>query len=143
MPTISRSTELPYSPHQIYDLVVDFGAYPQFLPWCRSAEVLNASEDEVEARIEIRKGGVNDAFTTVNRLQPGKMVEIRLLEGPFKQLEAFWRFDTTQDGGCRLNFDMQYQFSNAILGLTVGPVFAKIAKSLVDDIGERARSVYG
>jgi ribosome-associated toxin RatA of RatAB toxin-antitoxin module len=143
MSTISRSAELPYSPRQVYDLVVDFAAYPQFLPWCRSAEVLSASEDEIEARVEIHKGGVSDVFTTVNRLQPGKMVEMRLLEGPFKQLEAFWRFDATQNGGCRLSLDMDYQFSNTILGLTVGPIFAKIAKSLVDDIGERARSVYG
>jgi ribosome-associated toxin RatA of RatAB toxin-antitoxin module len=140
---ISRSIELPQSPREIYDLVVDFEAYPEFLSWCRSAEVTNAGDEEIEARIEIAKGGVSESFTTLNRVQPGKLVEMRLVEGPFKHLEAFWRFDEIEDGGCRLSFEMDYQFSNRILGVTVGPVFTRIAKSLVADIGDRAKAVYG
>ncbi len=127
----------------MFDLVDDIESYPDFLPWCRSAAVLSRGEDEVRATIEIAKGSVRRSFTTVNRLQQGKMIEMRLLEGPFRHLEGYWRFDQIEEGACRISLDLEFEFSSRMVAMVVGPVFNQVANSLVDAFTRRAREVYG
>ncbi|MBD3618423.1 MAG: type II toxin-antitoxin system RatA family toxin [Chromatiales bacterium] len=144
MPTISRSALVPYSPQDMYALVDDIPAYPQFLPWCRRAEEAHRDEDEVQATIELAKGSLNKAFTTRNRLQHGKMIEMRLVEGPFKHLEGFWRFDALEGGeACKVSLDLDFEFSNRLVGMAIGPIFNQVANTLVDAFVSRAREVYG
>ena len=91
MPTIKKSALVHHSAAQMFALVNDIESYSQFLPWCRSSTVLSRSEDEVRAQLELAKGAVHKTFTTVNRLQKDKIMEMRLVEGPFQHLEGFWR----------------------------------------------------
>lgn len=143
MAHISRSALVPYSPEQMYQLVDAIDLYPQFLPWCRTAEEHARNDDEVKASIQIAKGAVNKTFTTLNRLQPNKTIEMCLLDGPFKHLHGFWRFDELKPGACKVSLDLDFEFSNRILGLAIGPVFNQVANTLVDSFVERAKKVYG
>ena len=143
MTTISKSALVPYTAEQMYALVDDISAYSQFLPWCRTSRELSRSDDEVRASIEISHSGLHKSFTTVNRLQYGKMIEMRLVEGPFKHLEGYWRFDGLGGEGCRVSLDMEFEFSNRLLGITVGPLFTQIANSLVDAFIKRAKEIHG
>ncbi len=143
MTSISKSALVPYTPAQMFALVDDIEAYPEFLPWCRGARVLSRTDDEVKATIELSRGGVEKAFTTCNRNQKDKMIEMRLVEGPFKHLEGFWRFDALGDEGCKVSFDLEFDFASRMLGMVVGPVFSQIANSLVDSFHKRAVEVYG
>ena len=68
---------------------------------------------------------------------------MRLVEGPFRQLEGFWRFETLGEKGCKILLDLEFEFSNRILKLTVGPIFDQIANTLVDAFCKRAIDVYG
>jgi ribosome-associated toxin RatA of RatAB toxin-antitoxin module len=141
--TISKSALVPYTPEQMYRLVRDIEAYPQFLPWCTRAEILSQDSDEVRATLWLSKGGVDKAFTTSNRHQNNKMIEIRLVEGPFACLEGFWRFDALGDAGCKVSLDIAFEFANRMLSMVVGPVFNQIANSLVDSFQKRAAEIYG
>jgi len=143
MTIINKFTLVPYTPAQMYALVDDIEAYPEFLPWCKSTRVLSRTEDEVRATIELSKGGVEKAFTTCNRNQKNKMIQMRLVEGPFKQLEGFWRFDALGDDGCKVSLDLEFEFASRMLGMVIGPVFSQIANSLVDSFQQRAVDVYG
>lgn len=143
MTSIHKSALVPYTPAEMFALVDAIDAYPQFLPWCAGARVLSRSADEVRASIDISKGGVNKTFTTLNRNQPDKMIEMRLLEGPFSRLEGFWRFDPLGEAGCKVCFDLEFEFASRMLGLVVGPVFSQIANTLVDAFEKRAADVYG
>jgi len=143
MTAISKSALVSYSPAQMFALVDGIEAYPEFLPWCRGAKVLSRTDDEVRATIELSKGGVEKAFTTCNRNQKNKMIEMRLVEGPFRQLEGFWRFDALGDDGCKVSFDLEFEFASRMLGMVVGPVFSQIANSLVDSFHKRAVEIYG
>jgi len=143
MTSIRKSALVPYTPAQMFALVDGIEKYPEFLPWCRGTTVLSRSDDEVRATIELSKGGVEKAFTTCNRNQKDKMIEIRLLEGPFKHLEGFWRFDALGEAGCKVSFDLEFEFASRILDMVVGPVFSQIANSLVDSFHKRAVEVYG
>ena len=143
MTTVSRTALLPYSAAEVYSLVNDIGSYPQFLPWCKSATVLSRSDDEVRAALELSRGGINKSFTTCNRLQPNKTIEMRLVEGPFHHLDGFWRFDGLGERASKVSLDLDFEFSSRLLGLTVGPVFNQIASTLVDSFCRRAVEVYG
>ncbi len=143
MPVVHKSALLPYTAAQMFALVDDIKRYPEFLPWCRSTREWERSEDEVRASIELAKGAIHKTFTTHNRMQKDKMIEMRLVEGPFHHLEGFWRFEPLGDEACKVTLDMEYEFSNALLKMTVGPVFNQITNTLMDAFCRRAVEIYG
>ena len=127
----------------MYALVENIETYPHFLPWCKRASILYRDTDEVRATIYLSKRGIDASFTTRNRLQQHKMIEMRLMEGPFHHLQGFWRFETLGDSACRVSLDIDFEISNLILRITLGPLFNQITNSLVDAFVRRARQVYG
>jgi ribosome-associated toxin RatA of RatAB toxin-antitoxin module len=143
MTVIKKSALLPYTPAQMYALVDDIDSYPKFLPWCGRARTLSRNEDEVHAEITVAHGAFNKAFSTLNRLQRDKMIEMRLVEGPFKRLEGLWRFDPVGDDGCKIALDLEFAFSNKLVEFAIGSAFSHIANTLVDAFCQRARQVYG
>lgn len=143
MATINKHALVAYSAGDMYALVNDVDSYYKFLPWCGSSKVLSRDEDMVRATIEITHGSLRKAFTTCNRLQHGKMIEMRLEEGPFKRLEGFWRFDPLGEKACKVSLDLDYEFSSRLIGMALGPVFGQIANTLVDSFCKRAVEVYG
>lgn len=143
MTSIARSALVSHSAEKMYALVDDILSYPKFLPWCKSTAVHKRDVDSVRASIEISKAGINKSFTTVNRLQNGKMIEIRLVEGPFSHLEGYWRFDALSANACKVSLDIEFEFSSKILSMTVGPIFGQICNSLVQAFVKRAQDVYG
>lgn len=143
MSTISKNALVPYSATEMYALVHDVESYALFLPWCRSSQVLSQDDDEQRATIEIAHGSLRKSFTTCNRLQKNKMIEMRLEQGPFKHLEGFWRFDTLGERACKVSLDLDFEFSNKLVGMAMGPIFSQIANTLVDAFSKRAVDVYG
>ena len=117
MTSISKSALVSYSAEKLFGLVDDIDAYPEFLPWCHSAEVLSRTDDEVKARLDLVKGAVKKSFTTLNRLQNNKMIEMRLVEGPFHHLEGFWRFERLEEDSCKVSLDLDFEFSNKLTGI--------------------------
>lgn len=143
MTAINRSALVPYTPAQMYELVNDIEAYPTFLPWCQDARVLSSDQDEIRACLNLAKGSIQKSFTTRNLLQKDKMIEMRLLEGPFKHLEGLWRFDPVGEAGCRVSLALEFEFSSKLMGFAMGPMFNQIASTLVDSFVQRAEQVYG
>jgi ribosome-associated toxin RatA of RatAB toxin-antitoxin module len=68
---------------------------------------------------------------------------MQLVDGPFRQLEGSWRFDPLGEDGCKISLNLEYDFSSRMVSMVVGPVFNKIANSLVDAFHKRAVEVYG
>lgn len=144
MKKIQRHAIVPYSPAQMFVLVDNVLEYPEFLPWCASTREIHRNNAEVEASIELSKGGVRKTFTTRNQLIENQQIDLILVDGPFRQLEGSWRFSELKAGeACKVSLDLEFEFSNRLLTATVGPVFSSIANSLVDAFVTRAKSVYG
>jgi ribosome-associated toxin RatA of RatAB toxin-antitoxin module len=141
--SVDRSALVPYTSQEMFELVSDIEAYPRFLPWCRGARILTREVDEVRASIEFAVGGVTKSFTTRNRHQVNKMIEMHLVDGPFNRLDGFWRFDPLGAEGSKIALFLEYGFSNRVLGLVVGPIFGQIANTLVDAFQQRAVEIYG
>jgi len=150
MKTIRKSVLIWYSAQEMFDLVTDPERYPQFLPWCSHARVISRDAHGMVAELGLAFMGIKQSFTTRNEhiTDPSGMREerIHLVSGPFSKLEGHWQFTPVGEAGeraCRVELALDYGFSNALLGRLVGPVFDKIAASLVDAFVQRADQVYG
>ncbi|MEN8107060.1 MAG: type II toxin-antitoxin system RatA family toxin [Pseudomonadota bacterium] len=143
MEKINRSALLPYTPQEMFVLVSDIESYPDFLPWCTGTRVLSREYDEVRARIDFSVSGMTRSFTTRNRHQVNKMIEIQLVEGLFSRLTGCWQFEPLGEEGCKISLFLEYDFSSRMLGMVIGPVFSQIANTLVDSFQKRAIEVYG
>jgi ribosome-associated toxin RatA of RatAB toxin-antitoxin module len=143
MAVVHKSVFLGYSSEQMFDLVAKVEDYPKFLPWCSGVKVLERGDEKLVACLQINFHGVKQSFTTSNHNQrPGQM-KMHLVDGPFKMLEATWSFKSLRADACKIDFDMQYEFSSVILEQLVGPVFGMIANTMVDSFCKRAEVIYG
>lgn len=141
MTQVKKTRIVSYSPTEMFDLVNAVEHYPEFLPYCAESQIHHRDQDEVQATLVIAAAGMHKSFTTHNRLQTNKMIEIRLIDGPFKHLEGYWRFDEVPEG-CQISFDLEFEFSGNLMGLLLGPVFEQIANKMVDAFCDRAKAVY-
>jgi ribosome-associated toxin RatA of RatAB toxin-antitoxin module len=143
MTTVNRNAIVPYSAAQMYALVDDIARYPEFLPWCAEAREISRTPDEVQATLTLQWKGFSKNFTTRNLLQPHKMMEIRLVDGPFKHLEGFWQFTPLGDQGSKVQLALEFEFSNHFISLAFSKVFEQISLQLVQAFCTRAVDVYG
>ncbi|MCZ2495332.1 ubiquinone-binding protein [Xylophilus sp. Kf1] len=145
MKTVTKSVLIWYSPEEMFNLVTDVASYPQFLPWCDRASVQSRDDTGMIAQVGISFSGIRQSFTTRNTHVPGREVHMQLIDGPFSQLEGQWKFQSVGEGdqrACRIEFELRYGFSNIALATLVGPVFDRIAGSMVDAFVKRAEEVY-
>ena len=149
MKHVKKSVLLWYSPHEMYSLVTDVARYPEFLPWCDSAEILLQSDEGVTARLSLGFAGVRQAFTTRNSHTLDSEVGMTLVDGPFSTLDGLWNFKPlTPPGGsdrvaCKVTFELRYEFSSRALEVVISPVFDRVANTFVDSFVQRAAVVYG
>jgi len=143
MAAIVRSALVGYSAAEMYALVENIEAYPEFLPWCRSSEVLTRREDVTTAKLAVGLKGIQQAFTTENVNRPGESIAMRLVQGPFRSFRAGWKFHVLGAHAARIEFCMDYQLSGGVVGKLLGPLFDHIADTMVDAFHRRAQAVYG
>lgn len=142
MRTVNRSALVPYSAGEMFALVDDIESYPDFLPWCASADVHIRSAGTVEATLEIRRAGVQKSFKTRNTLLANERIDIALLGGPFRHLAGGWQFHSLDERACKVSLQLEFDFEHAIASLFFGRVFEDISNSLVDAFTRRANVVY-
>ncbi|MDB5797835.1 MAG: Oligoketide cyclase/lipid transport protein [Paucimonas sp.] len=143
MAVVHKSVLVGYSAEQMFELVDKVEDYPKFLPWCGGVEVKERSADRLVATLTINYHGVRQSFTTENTNTRPTGMKMRLLEGPFRQLDGTWTFKPLRADACKVEFDLHYEFSSRLLDQIIGPVFNMIANSFVDSFSKRAEAVYG
>jgi ribosome-associated toxin RatA of RatAB toxin-antitoxin module len=147
MKTVHKSVLIWYSAEEMFALVTAVDKYPEFLPWCDRGAVIASDTEGMTAEIGISFGGIRQTFTTRNTHLPGRQVNMKLVNGPFSRLDGEWRFvpvgEESKQRACRVEFELTYGFSNLALATLVGPVFDRIAGSMVDAFVKRAGQVYG
>lgn len=146
MKTVQKSVLIWYSAEEMYALVIDVAKYPEFLPWCDRARVIDEDATGMTAEVGLSFGGIRQSFTTRNTQIAGREVQLKLVSGPFSNLDGVWKFTPVGEAGeraCRVELNLNYGFSNFALQALIGPVFDKIATSLVEAFVKRAQQVYG
>ncbi|MDQ2076359.1 type II toxin-antitoxin system RatA family toxin [Marinimicrobium sp. ABcell2] len=140
---VERSALVQYSAQQMFDLVNDIEAYPEYMDDCVGAQVLQRGPGWLEARLELQKAGLTQSFVTRNELQPPTRMTMKLVEGPFSRLEGCWTFEAIDSGACRVGFELAFDMKSRLLGMAVGKLFESAASKQVDALCRRAQNVYG
>ena len=146
MKTVHKSVLIWYSAEEMYALVTDPVSYTAFLPWCDRSRVIEQDAAGMTAEVGLAFGGLHQSFTTRNTHVAGREVHLKLIEGPFSKLDGHWKFTPVGEAGeraCRVELELHYGFDNFALQALVGPVFDKIASTLVEAFVKRAEQVYG
>lgn len=143
MHTLKRNALVPYSQHQMFELVNDINEYPRFLPWCHASEVLSRTDDEIVARLEAVWSGIHKHFTTRNKLFPDYRMEMTLVDGPLKRLDGIWEFVALNEEACKITLDMEFEFTGAFIDRLFQPVFQHMANTFVEAFCKRAADLYG
>jgi ribosome-associated toxin RatA of RatAB toxin-antitoxin module len=143
MALVEKSVLIEYSAAQMYALVEDVAAYPDFLPWCGGAEILNKEGNMTRAAITIDFRGIKQRFSTENRAEPPQSIEMKLIDGPFRKLDGSWRFKSLGDTASKVEFRLHYEFSSKLLETVIGPVFHYIASTFVETFVKRAQQLHG
>ncbi len=127
----------------MYALVNDINAYPDFLRWCKKAEVHEQSPNHLTATIALEAGKIKQSFTTRNTMQPGHRIDMHLVEGPFKFLRGTWRFSDVDTQQCKIELNIEFEFKNKLLKLALNHTFNNIMNGMIDAFSQRACEVYG
>ena len=138
MITIKKNALVFHSREKMFTLVDKVEDYPNFLSWCGKTEVIERTEKITKATILINYHNVKQSFTTENvKVFPVKM-NINLIDGPFKILKGEWNFIEIEKDACKIEFELQYEFSNYFLDKLISPVFNMIANTFIDNFIAKA-----
>ncbi len=140
---IKRTALVLHSAMDMFRLVQDVPAYPQFLTWCVSAEVHEQTPEHQLASLVVRVSGITQSFTTRNRLVTGERLTLSLVDGPFQHLSGEWLFDPLGEEGSKVTLVLNFDFSNRVLSSAFRRGFTHIADRLVYEFSKRADDVYG
>lgn len=140
--SIHRSALVMHSADQMYALVNDVQSYPQFLPWCATAQISEQGADFVVATLEVAKGGVRQRFTTRNTLGDQR-IDMALVDGPFSRLGGYWEFHPLREDACKVSLTLEFELKQGLAKMAFGPVFNQAANSMVDAFCARAKQIYG
>lgn len=143
MALVEKSVLIERTPAQMFALVDRVEDYPQFLPWCGGSELIERTESKTSARLHINYHGLKAHFATENPKESPHWMDIKLREGPFRQLDGGWKFTPLGDAACKVEFRLHYEFSSKVLEKVLGPVFHHIANTFVEAFVKRAQQIHG
>ena len=148
MPTHSETRALPYDARQMYDLVADVAAYPDFIPWIiATRERSRAPEGEAAvllmADMVVGFKMFREKFLSrVTLYETDLRIDTEYVDGPFKHLISKWEFIDTETG-CDVNFYVDFEFKNRILQGAAGLFFYEAMQRIVRAFEARAQALYG
>ncbi|MBV7409847.1 type II toxin-antitoxin system RatA family toxin [Maritimibacter sp. DP1N21-5] len=149
MPTHTEKRALPYSAGQMYALVADVAKYPEFLPWNSAARIRSVTPqpdgtEVMEADLVISFKVFRERFGSRVVLDPeAQRIDTEYLDGPFKYMKSYWQFRDRPEGGCEVEFFVDFEFKNLVLQNLIGVVFNQAMHRIVGAFETRARALYG
>lgn len=143
MTSINQSALVEYSAEQMFDLVNDIEAYPQFMQGCSSAKVLSQSDTELVGELRLSMGGISKQFTTRNQLFRPERIKMSLVEGSFRNFSSQWKFQALTEAACKVTLEMDFELQLGFMDFAAGTLINNAANGQVASIVKRAHEVYG
>jgi len=142
MKNITRNALVPFSAKQMFELIDDIDSYQLFVPYCQRSTVLTRSEKQVIAELQVAKSGIAKSFTTKNTLKEYALIKMELVDGPFSHLSGNWTFIPLSDSACKIELELNFEFSNKLATLAFSKIFSQLVHSMVSAFTERAEQIY-
>jgi len=146
MTSHAETKYLPYTAKEMFELVADISSYPEFLPWCAAARVRKEIQKgvikQIEADLVISFKVFREKFGSRVLLDASKFtIETEYLDGPFRHMQSVWSFNNSEQG-CEVNFNVDFEFKNAMLQSIIGLVFNDAMQRIVRAFERRAADLY-
>jgi len=143
MPGIKDTVRLPYTAEQMFDLVADVGRYGEFLPWVVATRVRSNSNTEMVADMLVGFKSLREKFTSKVIKERPKRIEVIYVDGPMRDLDNIWYFRDLPEGGCEVDFCVDFSFRNKMFEMLAGQYFDRAFRKMVAAFEERAHALYG
>ena len=143
MPGIRETRVLPYSCEQMFDLVADVARYREFLPWVVATRVRSDNGIEMTADMVVGFKNLRESFTSRITKQRPAMIDVQYVDGPLRDLDNRWQFESLPDGGCKIDFSVDFTFRNRVFEALAGQYFDRAFRRMVAAFEDRARQLYG
>ena len=140
---VKRSALVPYTSREMFVIVDDVEAYPEFLGWCKSSFVHERTDEVVQATLELQKGAMSNKFTTRNERTEFDSIDISLVGGPFRHLKGGWTFTELGDDGCKVALNLDFEFESMLVDMMFRAFFEHTCNALVDGFTRRAVQIFG
>lgn len=140
---VLRSVLVPYPIGRMFDLIEQAEFYPQFVPWCVGATILERSDDSVSGRIDFSYRQIRFSFRTCNAKRRPDWLRVRMVDGPFRYFDADWRLTPLGEHGCKVEFDLSYEISDGLLDKLARPAADLVSRSMIDAFVKRAEDLVG
>jgi len=138
MTSLHRHALVRHSARRMYDLVNDVAGYPARFAWCEGSQVLDASETQMLARLDLKLGGLRTSFTTRNTLEAPTRIRLQLADGPFSRLSGAWNFHSLAEDACKVSLMLDFEVAGRVLGSALAIGFQGLADRMVDDFCREA-----
>jgi coenzyme Q-binding protein COQ10 len=143
MPSHRETRALPFSQAQMYGLVTDVARYPEFLPWVSAVRIRSDSDTEMTADMIVGFKAIRETFTSRVVKEPSSRVRVDYVDGPLKHLTNDWTFRNDGQGGCTVEFTVDFAFKNRVFEALAGQYFDKALRRMTDAFVARAQDLYG
>lgn len=142
MPSHSEKQIMPYTPQQLFDMVIDIERYPDFIPWCRSARITERDGDSFLGELVISFHHMSESYVSRVTSHRPDAIDVMMVKGPFEYLVNRWRF-TPVGQGTEVEFFLDFKFRSRILEKLMGGLFSKATLKMVSAFKQRAGELYG
>ena len=143
MPNVRKSIIVGFTCEQMYSLVSDIKSYPNFIKTCSSSRLDEIHDDGYTATLNFEYKGIKKSFSTRNTVHPYSEISMALVSGPFKELNGLWKFVELGEQGCKIEFELTYVFSSAVVEKISAPLMKHISETMVNSFHEEAKRKYG
>lgn len=135
---VRRSVLVPHPVERMFDLIEHAESYPQFLPWCVGATILERTDDWVAGQLDFSYLQIRFSFKTRNAKRRPEWLRVRLVDGPFRRFDGDWRLTPLGDLGCKIEFDVSYEISDGLLDRLARPAVELVSRAMMDAFVKRA-----
>jgi len=132
---------------QLYELVGDIEKYPEFLPWCAGARIIQRKDNNVQAELMVHFSAFMEKYTSnvtfIDHGNEAYEIKVEAIEGPFKTLKNYWAFsydESVQE--TKIDFAIEFEFKSFLLQKMIGSVFEIGMSKMMDAFEKRAIKIY-
>ena len=138
----SIKKKINYSNKQMFNLISDVEKYPEFLPWCKSTNIYNKSNDIFYSDMEIGFKLIKENFTSKVTLVKSKKIYSEAISGPFRKMNNIWVIDYISDKECEINLSIDFEFKSFMLQNIIGKLLENASKKMIIAFENRANYIY-
>jgi coenzyme Q-binding protein COQ10 len=143
MTACTQRRHLQYATTQLFDLVADVEAYPEFLPWVKEVDVHQRKDHSIFVSMTVADGPLRRRFSTMAVLDRPHRIEISSCDPIFDRFEQRWTFEPATNGGTNVEYHVDFKFRSRVLQMLMGKSFASRAIATMSAFERQAHRLYG